>query len=57
VLYQDLRNAPFVPRYRSTNASRRTLAIVETVIGQLYLAILIGRLVGAYTAELRGGGE
>lgn len=35
----------------------RALAIVEAIIGQLYLAVLIGRLVGAYTAELRGSGE
>ena len=35
----------------------RALAIVEAIIGQLYLAVLIGRLVGAYTAELRESGE
>jgi voltage-gated potassium channel len=35
----------------------RALAILEAIIGQLYLAVLIGRLVGAYTAELRGNGE
>lgn len=31
----------------------RSLAILEAVVGQLYLAVLIGRLVGAYSAELR----
>jgi hypothetical protein len=27
------------------------------VVGQLYLAILLGRLVGAYSAQLRGENE
>lgn len=31
----------------------RSLTIVEVVVGQLYLAILMGRLVGAYSAQLR----
>ncbi len=30
----------------------RSLAVVEAVTGQLYLAILIGRLVGAYVTQL-----
>ena len=33
----------------------RSLVIVEAVVGQLYLATLIGRLVGAYAAQFRGG--
>jgi hypothetical protein len=35
----------------------RSLTIVEVVVGQLYLAILLGRLVGAYSAQLRGENE
>lgn len=35
----------------------RSLAILEAVLGQLYLAVLIGWLVGAYSAERRDGGE
>lgn len=35
----------------------RSLTIVEVVVGQLYLAILLGRLVGAYSAQLREDGE
>lgn len=31
----------------------RSLAILEAVLGQLYLAVLIGWLVGAYSAEVR----
>ena len=27
----------------------RSLALVEAVVGQLYLAVLIGKLVGAYS--------
>ncbi|MGZ8216680.1 potassium channel family protein [Methylomagnum sp.] len=34
----------------------RSLAMLEAIVGQLYLAVLVGRLVGAYSAELRGEG-
>lgn len=35
----------------------RSLAILEAVLGQLYLAVLIGWLVGAYSADLRDGSK
>lgn len=35
----------------------RSLTIVEVVIGQMYLAILLGRLVGVYSAQLLGNGK
>jgi hypothetical protein len=35
----------------------RSLSVLEAVTGQLYLAILVGRLVGAYVSEPQGGGK
>ena len=32
----------------------RSLALVEAVVGQLYLAVLIGKLVGMYSGHRRG---
>ncbi len=35
----------------------RSLSALEAITGQLYIAILLGRLVGAYVSESRNGGK
>jgi hypothetical protein len=41
----------------AVSKSARALTILEAIIGQLYLAIMISRLVGLHTAQLRPGQE
>jgi hypothetical protein len=40
-----------------TAVSDRSLSVIEAILGQLYLAVLISRLVGAYRTQAPSEGQ